>query len=75
MWGVSRETSADKVAAMAKYKALIENTQLPKPDAAHGRVMFTQTWERSSRFRYGIVIVVAALLAVCAVVVGFSFVR
>ena len=36
--------------------------------------MFTQTWERSSRFRYGIVIVAAALLAVCAVVVGFSFV-
>ena len=38
------------------------------------RVVFTQTWERSSRFRYGIVIVAAALLAVCAVVVGFSFV-
>ena len=38
------------------------------------RVMFTQTWERSGRFRYGIVIVAAALLAVCAIVVGFSFV-
>lgn len=43
VWGVSRETSADKKAAMAKYKLLVENTKLPKPNPAHGRVLFTQT--------------------------------
>jgi hypothetical protein len=37
------------------------------------RVMFTQSWEGSSKFRYGVVIVVAALLAVGAVVLGFSY--
>ncbi len=43
VWGVSRETSADKKAAMAKYKALVENTKLAKPDPSHGRQLFTQT--------------------------------
>jgi pSer/pThr/pTyr-binding forkhead associated (FHA) protein len=35
------------------------------------RVRIVQTWESSSRFRYGIVIVAASVLAVCAVIVGF----
>jgi hypothetical protein len=35
------------------------------------RVRIVQTWESSSRFRYGIVIVTASLLAVCAVIIGF----
>jgi hypothetical protein len=35
------------------------------------RVRIAQTWESSSRFRYGIVIVAASVLAVCAVIVGF----
>jgi len=43
VWGISRETSADKLAAQAKYKALIENKSLPAPDPAHGRVIFNQT--------------------------------
>jgi pSer/pThr/pTyr-binding forkhead associated (FHA) protein len=36
------------------------------------RVRFTQSWESSTRFRYGIVVVAASLLAVCAVAVGFA---
>ena len=36
------------------------------------RIRIAETWETSSRFRYGIVIVAASLLAVCAVIVGFS---
>jgi len=43
VWGVSRETPADKLAAQAKYKALIENKNLPTPDPSHGRLIFTQT--------------------------------
>jgi putative membrane-bound dehydrogenase-like protein len=43
VWGISRETTADKLAAQAKYKALIENKSLPAPDPAHGRVIFNQT--------------------------------
>ncbi len=43
VWGVSRETPADKLAAQAKYKALIENKSLPAPDPSHGRLIFTQT--------------------------------
>ncbi len=43
VWGVSRETPADKLAAQAKYKALIENKSLPTPDPGHGRTLFTQT--------------------------------
>jgi len=35
-------------------------------------VRLVETWESSSRFRYGIVIVAASLLAICAVIVGFS---
>lgn len=44
-----------------------------RPRRQSVRVMFTQGWESSSKFRYGVVIVVAALLAAGAVVVGFSF--
>jgi hypothetical protein len=36
------------------------------------RIMFTENWESSSKFRYGVVIIAAAVLAVCAVVIGFS---
>lgn len=43
VWGVSRETPAEKLALQAKYKALIENKKLPSPDASHGRQIFTQT--------------------------------
>ncbi|EDY21564.1 membrane-bound dehydrogenase domain protein [Chthoniobacter flavus Ellin428] len=43
VWGTSRETPADKLAAQAKYKALIENKNLPAPDPGHGRTIFTQT--------------------------------
>jgi putative heme-binding domain-containing protein len=43
VWGISRETPADKLAAQAKYKALIENKSMPAPDPSHGRLIFTQT--------------------------------
>jgi putative membrane-bound dehydrogenase-like protein len=43
VWGVSRETPADKLALQAKYKALVENKSLPAPDPSHGRAIFTQT--------------------------------
>jgi pSer/pThr/pTyr-binding forkhead associated (FHA) protein len=43
-----------------------------RPRRQSVRVMFTQSWEGSSKFRYGVVIVAAAVLAVCAVIVGFS---
>jgi hypothetical protein len=36
------------------------------------RVRFTETWVSSSRFRYAIVIVCAAVLAVVAVIGGFA---
>ena len=36
------------------------------------RIRIAETWESSSRFRYGIVIVAASLLGICAVIVGFS---
>jgi pSer/pThr/pTyr-binding forkhead associated (FHA) protein len=36
------------------------------------RIRFQETWESSSRFRYGIVVVAAALLAISAVIIGFS---
>jgi hypothetical protein len=36
------------------------------------RVRIQESWESSSGFRYGIVIVAASILAVCAVIVGFS---
>ena len=36
------------------------------------RIRIAETWESSSRLRYGIVMVAASLLAICAVIVGFS---
>jgi pSer/pThr/pTyr-binding forkhead associated (FHA) protein len=36
------------------------------------RIRLTETWETSNRFRYAIVIIAASLLAVSAVIVGFS---
>jgi pSer/pThr/pTyr-binding forkhead associated (FHA) protein len=36
------------------------------------RIRLQETWEKSSGFRYVIVIVAASLLAVCAVIVGFT---
>ena len=36
------------------------------------RVRIQESWEGSSSFRYAIVIVAASILAVCAVIVGFS---
>jgi pSer/pThr/pTyr-binding forkhead associated (FHA) protein len=44
-----------------------------RPRRQSVRVMFTQSWEGSSKFRYGVVIIAAAVLAVCAAVVGSSF--
>jgi len=44
-----------------------------RPRRQSVRVRFTQTWEKSSKFRYVIVILAATLLAVAAVTVGFSF--
>jgi putative heme-binding domain-containing protein len=43
VWGISRETPADKLALQAKYKTLVENKNLPAPDTSHGRMIFTQT--------------------------------
>lgn len=43
VWGVTRETPADKLAMKAKYKLLIENTAMPKPDLSRGRALFAQT--------------------------------
>jgi hypothetical protein len=36
------------------------------------RMLITESWESSSRFRYVIVIVAASLLAACAVLIGFK---
>jgi pSer/pThr/pTyr-binding forkhead associated (FHA) protein len=49
----------------------VENNSRPRRQSV--RVMFTQSWESSGKFRYGVVIVTAAVLAVCAVIFGFSF--
>ncbi|HEY3901762.1 MAG TPA: PVC-type heme-binding CxxCH protein [Chthoniobacter sp.] len=43
VWGVSRETPADKLALQAKYKTLVENKNMPSPEPSHGRAIFTQT--------------------------------
>jgi pSer/pThr/pTyr-binding forkhead associated (FHA) protein len=43
-----------------------------RPRRPSVRVRITQSWESSSRLRYGIVIVAASLLAICAVLVGFK---
>lgn len=42
VWGVSRETPPDKLAAQAKYKKLVENKNLSAPDPARGRRIFNQ---------------------------------
>ena len=47
-----------------------ENISRPRRQSV--RVMFTQSWEGSGKFRYGVVIIAAAVLAVCAVIFGFS---
>jgi hypothetical protein len=36
------------------------------------RIRFTENWESSSKFRYAIVIVCAAVLAAAAVIGGFA---
>ena len=43
VWGVTRESPADKLAAKAKYKLLINNPAMPKPDPSRGRALFAQT--------------------------------
>jgi putative membrane-bound dehydrogenase-like protein len=43
VWGVTRETPADKLAAKEKYKLLIANSAMPKPDLSRGRALFAQT--------------------------------
>ncbi|HEX4150262.1 MAG TPA: PVC-type heme-binding CxxCH protein, partial [Pirellulales bacterium] len=39
-WGTLRESAADKLALMAKYKALAKNRSLPEPDLSRGRGVF-----------------------------------
>jgi pSer/pThr/pTyr-binding forkhead associated (FHA) protein len=43
-----------------------------RPRRPSVRVRIAETWESSSKVRYVIVIVAASLLAVCAVIVGFT---
>jgi putative heme-binding domain-containing protein len=43
VWGVARAGSAEARAAMARYVALIENVDLPRPIPARGRQVFRDT--------------------------------
>ncbi|HVV99638.1 MAG TPA: PVC-type heme-binding CxxCH protein, partial [Planctomycetaceae bacterium] len=43
VWGTLRETSADKVAELAKYKALLKPAQLTDANLPHGRELFNKT--------------------------------
>jgi putative heme-binding domain-containing protein len=43
LWGVARETSADKLAAERRLRGLVENRNLPPPNAARGRQLFSQS--------------------------------
>ena len=40
LWGVARESSADKLAAERRLRGLVENRNLPAPNAARGRQLF-----------------------------------
>ncbi|HXE79164.1 MAG TPA: c-type cytochrome, partial [Vicinamibacterales bacterium] len=40
LWGPARASRADVKAAIAKYTALIENPDLPRPSASRGRVVY-----------------------------------
>src|SRR5262249_2055275 len=40
VWGTVRETAQDKAKEIARYKRLIADGSLPRPDPAHGRLLF-----------------------------------
>ncbi|MCA9087464.1 MAG: DUF1080 domain-containing protein [Planctomycetaceae bacterium] len=46
VWGVVRETSVDRQAQIARYKALIEDSKLPPADIELGRAIFSQTCQQ-----------------------------
>jgi pSer/pThr/pTyr-binding forkhead associated (FHA) protein len=48
------------------------DTDSYRPRRPSVRMLITDSWESSSRFRYALVIVAASLLAACAVLVGFK---
>jgi putative membrane-bound dehydrogenase-like protein len=43
VWGVVRDTPADRKAAIAKYKRMITNLPAVAPDLSHGRAIFAKT--------------------------------
>jgi putative heme-binding domain-containing protein len=46
VWGKVRETAQDKAKEVARYKRLIADGSLPKPDPAHGRLLFAKTCQQ-----------------------------
>ncbi len=43
VWGVARSDSESTRAATARYAALVENTELPRANASHGRRVYVNT--------------------------------
>lgn len=43
VWGILRDTPADKIANLKKYKALLKPASLELSDPAHGRELFNKT--------------------------------
>jgi putative membrane-bound dehydrogenase-like protein len=46
VWGVARESSADRQRQMAEYRAVIEDPRGPEPDIELGRALFSKTCQQ-----------------------------
>ncbi len=46
VWGTVRETAQDRAKEIARYKRLIADKRLPKPDVAQGRLVFAKTCQQ-----------------------------
>jgi putative membrane-bound dehydrogenase-like protein len=46
VWGVVRETAADKAAMLVRYKALLDKEEGPPRDREHGRAIFSKTCQQ-----------------------------
>ncbi len=46
VWGAVRETAADRVKLIARYKKLVDAAALPRPDPAQGRLLFAKTCQQ-----------------------------
>jgi putative heme-binding domain-containing protein len=43
VWGVARGGDAEAIAARSRYAALVQNTELPRPNRSRGRAVFQDT--------------------------------